>query len=240
MLCVPGPWKDRTEFITAIVQATGGGFMFAGQILTQPSRYRHVDCEFCFGDDRMRDAFEAAGQGRLETGLLDEIGRNQSVLYLSFYPSFVNEREKLISFSQALQIAGGFAVKVESSGVAFSWETWMELITSDSEFDWYSSMVILVADDDWYYSCGMRHFELPDAEVPTELGLEAGAELINMFNFSNFHDQLQLGNGHTFSLRMDWPRFRLSSHADVRHEPGELYHNPNGLWRLEPVSSDQG
>jgi hypothetical protein len=33
VLAIPGPWKSRSEFTTAVVGATEGQFMFAGPLL---------------------------------------------------------------------------------------------------------------------------------------------------------------------------------------------------------------
>jgi hypothetical protein len=235
MLCIPGPWKDRTDFLTRVVKETKGEFMFAGIILAQPSRKRHVTLEFCGRFSDLRRAFEFAGQGKLSEDFLCTVDGHQSIAYLHFEVSFIQERDKIIDFTRLMQRVGGFGVKVESAGVAHQWSHWFEQITSENPFDWYRTFVVLVGDERYYYSCGMHHFCLSDVEVARQPEISEAANLMNRFNYWQIVEEPQIDSGHTFSITAEAPHFRLRRVPDSRHPEGDLFHNTSGLWRLEEV-----
>ena len=72
LLCVPGPWNDRSEFVRTIVSETDGEFLFAGMIMAQPGRNEHVPLDFAPHDPQMGEAFEIARQGQLPEPLLQQ------------------------------------------------------------------------------------------------------------------------------------------------------------------------
>jgi hypothetical protein len=42
LLCVPGPWEDRSDLVRAVASETKGEFMFAGMILANPRPSKRV------------------------------------------------------------------------------------------------------------------------------------------------------------------------------------------------------
>ncbi len=179
----------------------------------------------------MRRAFEIAGQGKLTDPILSAVGAHASVVYLRLPPNLVEEQAKVAKFTRLIQAIGGVAIKVESAGVAHTWERWNQLL-SGTPFDLYSAAITLVADSDYFYSCGMHNFSMPDCEVPRSLGLEIAAELMNEFNHWQLIEKPVLEDRHTFSLTSTAPRYRVFRVSDSRHESGEPHFNPSGLWRL--------
>jgi hypothetical protein len=235
MLCIPGPWGDRKELLTRIVRETGGEYMFVGNILAQPKENRHIQCELFPQTVNMREAFEIAGQSKFSAELLAAIEMHSSVAYLTFDEQFSVCREKIAAFTSVFRRIGGFAVKIESTGLAYEWPEWFDRISSQNPFDWYRTCVTLIGDDEWYYSCGMHHFGLPDVEVSRQLDPKSGAELMNQFNYWQVIESPVLGTGHTFSVSPDPPYYRLELRTDYRHNADDLFCNPHGLWRLMAV-----
>jgi len=233
VLCIPGPWANRTEFIKSVAVDTGGAFIFAGKIMLEVAKSRHVEVDVADAYPEMREAFRIAGQGRLPEDVLSRIETHRTVIYLTFPIEVIPQRETLMAFTGALHRCGGFGVKVESSGVAHTWDAWDAQMNSEKPFDWYRTFVCLIGDQDCYYSCGMHHFGLPDVEVTRSLPATDAAELMNRFNMYQIVEEPKLQAGHTFSLAVDSPRYRLHAHQDARHD--DLFRNPRGLWRLEPV-----
>lgn len=234
VLCIPGPWADRTGFLRAIItQQPAGEFLFAGGILAHPGSKDHVPLHFCEPHPDMREAFRIAGQGRLSGPTLDAVAGHRGVAYLHFPNGWLEQRPRLTKFTRVVQKAGGFGVKVESSGVAHEWDRWFSLL-SGSTFDAYCSSVTLVGDEDRYYSCGMHHFGLPECSLPRSVDVREAADLMNRFNMYQVVEEPQLASGHTFSLDADSPAFRLVLLTDSRHEVDDLFHNPHGIWDLTP------
>ena len=208
-----------------------GQFMFVGGILADVAGKDHLSVDFAPADPHMGKAFEIAGQGRISHSTLAEIEQHQAVVYLSFPIDIQAGRTRLIKFTKLLKRMGGYAIKVESAGIAHTWDRWFELLDG-SLFDLYCSAVVLIGGKEHYYSCGMHHFGLPECAVPTAVDLGEAADLMNQFNFWQIAEKPAVSAGHTFSLSNDAPRWRLAWERDDRHETDDLFYNPNGLWVL--------
>jgi Domain of unknown function (DUF4261) len=233
ILCIPGPWKERNEFIGAIITKTKGEFMFAGMILANPKGKDHVGLEFRTRDPQLRQAFEIAGRGKLPARLLDEIEQHQGIAYVHFPVQIISEKERVVTFTEVLRTCGGLAVKVESCGVAHQWEPWLAALRSENPFDFYRTFVVLICDSDYYYSCGMHHFGLPDVEVERSVETKEAADLMNRFNYWQIVDEPKIASGHTFSVTADAPWYRITQRNDARHEASHLFYNQKGLWSLK-------
>jgi hypothetical protein len=236
IFCIPGPWKDRSEFLRAIITLQPPGeFMFAAGVLAHPAGKDHVPLTYEDPDPRMAEAFRVSGQGRISEATLQGVASHAGVVYLHFPPDILEQRERIIKFTDVVRRAGGTAIKVESSGIAHEWDRWSHLLTGSS-FDLYCSVSILVADRNHYYSCGMHHFGLPECSVPQAMPVQDAADLINQFNAFQIIDRPRLTSGHTFSADVDAPRFRMTLEQDLRHAPDDLFHNPHGVWDLTPCT----
>jgi uncharacterized protein YegJ (DUF2314 family) len=237
ILCIPGPWSDRNGFLRQVITSQPTGrFMFAGGVLADIVAKDHVALEFCGKDPRMAESFKIAGQGKMPASCLEEISRHSAVLYLHFPLEIVAQRDRLLKFTKLVRELGGMAVKLESSGIAHTWEAWEARLTG-SLFDLYCAAVVLVGDQDVYYSCGMHHFGLPESAVSRTVDVESAADLMNRFNFWRINDRPTLASGETFSLSADRPAFRLRLEPDSRHPADDLFHNPAGVWRLEQTAT---
>lgn len=235
IVCIPGPWANRSAFIEALITNTGGEYMFAGGVLAHHAAKDYITAEFEGRYANMAEAFRIAGQGRVAAYTLKEIDRHQGVAYLHFPLDIVGQAPRLAKFTDAVSRGGGFAVKLETSGVAHEWVEWFSLIGSDDLFDLYQACVTLVADERHYYSCGMHHFSLPEVQVSRKIEVGTATELMNQFNFWQIAEKPNLEPGHTFSLSAEGDRYRVDPVEDKRHAPDDLFHNRNGLWDLARV-----
>jgi uncharacterized protein YegJ (DUF2314 family) len=237
IICIPGPWRDRSDFIGRVITAEPKGrFMFAGMILADVEQKDHVSLEFCDSFPKMEEAFRIAGQGKLPDECLEQIRLHTSVVYLHFPINLQEQCERVAKFTLIVRQAGGIAVKVESAGVAHTWETW-ETRLRGSLFDLYCCAIVLVGDKQSFYSCGMHHFGLPECEVPSYIGAASGADLINRFNSWQIGDRPAINSGETFSLAADELPFRLDLQTDARHSADNLFHNPHGVWVLRRATN---
>lgn len=235
ILCIPGTWTDRNDFLRQVITyEPQGRYMFAGMVLVDVQGKDHVPLDFGEADPNIARAFEIAGQGRFSPELLAQIKAHTSVVYLHFPLNLPEQRERILKFTRIIRDLGGIAVKVESCGLAHSWERWNELL-SGNLFEVYCAGVVLVGDTGHYYSCGMHHFGLPECEVASSTPIEAAAELMNQFNFWQIHDKPTVSSGQTFSVTEKAPRFRSSLQPDTRYDKEDLFHNPHGIWRLTPA-----
>ena len=231
---VPGPWRERRELMEALAKH-GTDHNFAGATFFEQST--RTICEFVFyeHDSDLRNTVEIAGQGLFSAAELDAVAAHDSTAWLLFdTPGFETARTAA-RFARVLLEAGGIAVKVDSAGVAHTKQRWLELSASSEPFDIYTLFVVLVdAGDGQAYSCGMHNFGLPDAAVPSALGNEECARLLNVFNMYRLVENPVLKTGETFSVEADSPRFRLKHGPYIDgYEPDTPLYNPHGLWSLE-------
>ncbi len=232
LLCIPGPWKDRDDFLRQVLSIEPPGqFMFAGGILVDLAGKEHIAAEFTPAYPHMGRAFEIAGQGKIPQPTLVAIEQHQSVVYLHFPGDIQAERIRLIKFTKFLERTGGLAIKVESAGTAHSWDRWFHLLDG-SPFDLYCSAVALIGDRSHYYSCGMHHFGLPECAAPTTVDVGEAADLMNRFNVWQITESPIMKSGHTFSLSENSPTYRLALKSDDRHEEDDPFFNPHGVWVL--------
>ena len=244
ILCIPGRWRDTKEFVRQFVSLNPNGrYMFAGGILADLEKKDHVPLDFCAADANLRRAFEIAGQRKIPEELLVELEQHSAIAYLRFALDLPRERERILEFSSLLRRIGGLAVKVESAGIAHTWERW-SLLLSGTPFDLYSAVVVLVGDNDpgksptgekYYHSCGMHHFGLPECAAPRSMSAPDAADLINRFNFWRIVERPVLSDGHTFSAAPSTPHFRMTLEPDSRHEVDDPFHNAHGVWCLRGV-----
>lgn len=233
LLCIPGPWADQSDFLRTVVGLEPKGrYMFAGRILADLAAKDHVPLEIHAADKHLAEAFQLAGQGKLPPELLTSLERHESVAYLHFPADLASHRQRIASFSQVIRRAGGIAVKVESSGVAHTWERWTHLLAG-TPFEQYCAVVTLIGDQRSYSSCGMHHYGLPECEVASSLAVAEAADLMNRFNFWRVLENPVLAGGHTFGVAPESPHFVLTRKPDSRHEPGHPFFNPHGVWHLD-------
>ena len=235
ILCIPGPWADRSDFLRRVItHAPEGRFMFAGGMLADTHAKDHVMAHVAPHDPDLRHAFALAGQGRVGEDTLAAVAQHQSLAFLYIEGDVRGLRPSITKYSQLLRDLGGTAVKVDSSGVAHEWDRWLAQINGE---DWplYGATVVLVGGDTHFYSCGMHHFGLAECAVPRALDAGDAADLMNRFNMWRISEAPHFESGHTFSLDADAPRWRLQHTDDTQHEPDAGYYNPHGVWVLSPA-----
>jgi len=84
------------------------------------------------------------------------------------------------------------------------------------------------------FTCGMHHFDLPDAQIETAEPAEAMTWLDELCVYQ-LVEQPALVSGHTFRPNAEAVRRTLERWPDHRHHAIDGRYNPFGLWRfLEP------
>jgi len=129
---------------------------------------------------------------------------------------------------------GGIAIKIESAGIAYTWERWFELLNGSLSIC-TALTVVLVGGQDHNYSCGMHHFGLAECALPVSIPVAEAADLMNRFNFWRIAEAPRLNPGETFSLTAEDPHYRLTLNADAEHEPDDPFFNSHGVWVLRTV-----
>ena len=234
IFCVPGPWQDRSDFVRRVVVLDPDGrYIFDGEVLGDVRHQDVVKVQFLGRHPRMLEAFRAASRGDLPPQVEQEIAAHRSSIYLQFPMNFMAERPRVLKYTRLLKRLGGFAIKIESSGVGHSWQRWFRLVSSENEFDWYCAIVMLLAEEIYYYSCGMHHFGLADSAVEKRLEVMEAANLLNKFNYWRVIEPRELRSGESFSLNESSRAFRLQLKPDEVNPEDDLFYNPYGVWHLD-------
>ena len=126
IICVPGPWSDRSVFLRHIItHEPKGRFMLIGSVLADLAAKDRVTVDFCEADTRLAESFRIAGQGKLPESVLGEVGGHSAVLYLHFPLDILGQRERILKFTRLIRDLGGLAVKLESSSLSTKRENCM-------------------------------------------------------------------------------------------------------------------
>ena len=233
IVCVPGPWKDRSEFARRVFALEPSGrYTFAGGVLADVQHQDHVRVQVLGRHPRMTEAFEAATRGDLPVEVATAINDHRSSVYLRFPSNLIEERLRILKFTELAKRLGGIAIKLESSGVGHWWERWFQLLGSRNEFDWYCAVVMLLAGESRYYSCGMHHFGLEDSTVEKQMVMSKAANLINKFNYWRILNHRTFRSSEILRVDESGARFRLFWEPDTLNPEGDLFHNPHGIWLL--------
>ncbi|WP_128856567.1 DUF4261 domain-containing protein [Bacillus sp. CDB3] len=233
---VPGLWKDRMELIQEVVSKSN--YMLAGNIMHHQEKEIGFEIDVYEQDPSLGEAFFYASGERFDEELRRELEKHTYTVYVIAKVDDTERLQEVIDVGMELLNAGGLALKVETAGVAYSKDEWKELAENKEIFPMYSHLVTLVGDEeDGYYSCGMRAFNLPDVVLDGGIDPEVAVDLLNDFNLHNILEKPNLKDGDTISFTEDSPMYRLSHYIDERYEQEDPFYNPCGLWQLESASA---
>ncbi len=227
-LLVPGPWREQREVLRALkergieAKADEESPIQDGEI-----RVRLVEAE------GLAQAFSWGREGALDADLVARIGMCQHAALVETGRRLNESAPQAAQLGRALRDAGGLAVRMEASGGASPWETWLEHLESGTPGGVYASAVVVVQGGDGaLFTCGMHHFDMPDAEIALNDAREAIAWLDTLCVYQLGEDP-ELASGHTFQPNPEAARRVLERWPDHRHDPSDGRYNPFGLWRLQ-------
>jgi hypothetical protein len=237
VLCIPGNWNNREEFILSIVSSTGGEYINVGNVLLNAKLKQHYAIEFCERDERMYESFKYAGKvNNVSEFFLEEIGGHKYVIYISAITGSLKEAENIALAGLAILKSGGIGIKVETAGKAFEKDQWAKYLENFETSNLYDMFVLdsIVYPDGSTYSCGMHNIGFKDTIISGEEFQDA-VKLIRIFSFYQIVDSPTIHNNQTFSIDSDSPRFRITNELSQPNEGIELFENPFGLWKLSRV-----
>ena len=230
VLCIPGPWSDRTQLVESIANHSGG-YLFAGTVLLDLETNQSFELVFEGRDERMLAAFEAAGPHWKNTPEMDLISTHQSVCYIVSGGGSIDSAHSIMDAACAILNAGGLGVKVESSGLAHSPDDWQEQSQYNYLLKSHSSYVIYLTSENTY-SCGMHNFGLPEAMVKSSES-DNPPELLRVFTHYLLSESPDIKEGQTFSVDSSSPAYRIKAHTGIEYGENSLFSNPFGMWLLE-------
>jgi hypothetical protein len=231
---IPGRWADRSDIVTSIASRSGG-YLFAGMVMMKIGTKDGFTLEVHEHDPNLRHAFSIAGRGRLTDEDLEGIGSHTFTLYLMAQGGSIDVAKNLLHAANGLLKAGGLAVKVESTGTAHRADQWAAFCSHDHLGNLLQAYVTYVGSNGAFYSCGMHNLGHPDALVEANIQPNDAARLLHTFVGYLLVEKPTLKDRETFSIAADAPRYRLFHEPCKKYEPGNLFHNPFGIWKMAPA-----
>ncbi|MEL6339008.1 MAG: hypothetical protein AAFQ65_03825 [Myxococcota bacterium] len=225
-MLVPGSWSDLGE-VQKVLAESGLIVRDMGESLA--SGESAVDL---VGAEGLADAFRFGRMGRLDERVVAEVQACRSAAVIEIAGLLQDAASQLASMGRALRRSGGVAVRMESSGCASDWQSWLTNMDSGAAQDLYEASVLVVSDNDGtVFTCGMHVFDLPDAQIRMADSRKA-ADWLHVFCVYQLAEQPVLASGHTFQPDAKSNRRTFERWPDHRHHPDDGRHNPFGLWRF--------
>jgi len=237
VLCIPGPWKDLEEFSTALIDANGGTYLYAGGFVMSLFPPNHYEAEMCDKDERMKSSFEVAGRiNELSEEFLEKINKHNTVIYLKYETGSFEKALSIARAAAAVLKAGGTGVKVETAGKAFNKEQWIGLVEDFEVGNLYKMFVLdtITEPNGTVFTCGMHNLGLKDTIVSGEEFYDA-MSLLSIFGYYQEIDLPMILDNQTFTSTIDSPKYRITDELSQPYKGNELFENPFGMWRLTRV-----
>jgi hypothetical protein len=227
-MLVPGPWRGLEE-LTAALRARG---IDAKAEASGPVQLAEVGVRLV-QDEHLDRAFAWGRRGALDPQLVSCIAHCKFAAVVEVGYRLSENAVEVARIGRALRDAGGLAVRMEASGGASSWETWLESLESGDASSIYESAVTLVSGDEGeVFTCGMHLFDMPDAAIVMNEVAEAIAWL-DTFCVYQIKENPALASGHTFRPDADAERRVLERWPDSHHDSSDGRYNPFGIWQLK-------
>ncbi|MCL5998713.1 MAG: hypothetical protein M1546_22040 [Chloroflexi bacterium] len=236
ILGIPGPWNTDDELAQAIADQSSNFSLTAGTLTYNPTG-QHFRLETVDHDPELRRSYELANRMSLTQADLDLIGAHRRAAYLIGPGGSLDTTRDMMLAAAALLDAGGFAVKVETAGVAHSARDWLaQTSRRDTHVGaLYIAYMALIGSRGTFYSCGMHNLGFADALVSAGLSAAQAGELLRGFLMSIVHEQPLLISGQTTMSDDNGVRYQLNHEPCHLFPPDDPFHNPYGLWRLSPL-----
>ncbi|MFP7470568.1 DUF4261 domain-containing protein [Niallia taxi] len=112
-------------------------------------------------------------------------------------------------------------------------ETWTKIYNEKDMLELFKGFVSVVEDTDFYYTCGMHCFGLPDViTFKNQVSTAYAQEVMQIFCLYNIIENPYLTEGSTFSIDENSPSFILR-HTECRHfTEDDLFYNKYGIWAM--------
>lgn len=235
---VPGPWQDHEALVHALVGAQRPPrYLMAGAVLMDIRTKRSWVVEQYEADPRLAQAFAMSGAGRVSPGLTEEIRSHATTAYLISEETSVEAARATMRVVDTLLDAGGFAVKVESAGLAHPPARWRAL-GRQGLTGLVDALVTLVGDEHSACSCGMHNLGLPDVAGGEGMTAQELPGMLVSFNLWQLLTAPELEDGAAFVPDLDGQRFKVKRQPYGYGADSPL-NNPHGRWLLEPSQDDE-
>ena len=235
-LRLPGTWASPRELADRLASADTG---YALSISDQPDDFALVHSatgqRFPMGvsgpDGEIADLF--ADGGRLSDEELEAVRDHDVKVFVSGPGGSVEAARAVLRAGAAVVRAGGLGVFVDNCGSTHSPTDWLELADDGGDGGVYWALVDLVGGRRLMYSVGMHCLGRRDVELPDPPDPGRGMYLLHTLLGYSYRSGQTLADGDPVGPP-DGPSHVLRHVPCDRFPPDTLFHNPYGVWRIEP------
>ena len=234
ILGIPGMWPSLDALVESIPASCG--YHLDGADLVRQAVQRRFQLELVEHDPALRKSYEHANRLSLSEDDLARIAGHVHTAYLVCPGGTLDAARDAMQAADTLLAAGGFAVKVETSGIAHSarnWHTQTER-SRDHVGALYIAYVALIASTGLYFSCGMHNLGLSDATVSGDLSTTVAGNLLRDFLLSLIHQQPGLTEVDVNLSDATGAQYTLTHEPCKTWPSDDPFYNPYGIWRLTP------
>jgi hypothetical protein len=232
-LRIPGPWRSSQEVEASVRDATGGAWRIEpdGWLIHVESGARY-QLSHTPHDDEIAELFRDSG--RMSDEDADRMATHPVKIHVSAPGGSVEAAMAIMEPARVLIEAGGYGVFVDNSGIAHPPDDWRKLTDSRDDGGVYWAYVSTTDGDDEMFTTGMHCLGYRDAEMPRPPDPQAGAFFLNNFLGYCYQSGRTVIDGDSLN-DLQGPLFRAVHQPCTRYPAGTAFHNPYGVWRLEPV-----
>ena len=234
ILCIPGSWSDKNDFAKSFQTVVRpADFVFGGQIVMNVRTEDKYRLEFRERDEYLAEAFFLSSGESLNDETLRKIDSHKSIVYLIGSGGSPEECLKMIDLGEKIISAGGFGVKVETSGKAHSAEDWIRFKNNYGVESLCEAFIQLIGSDKTIHSCGMHNLGQPDVIIDRDNRKDEAEEIIEMFILGKL-GEVTSDNLSDISKEFTkhLPRYSVKKEPCDEYSPDDLFFNPYGMLRL--------
>jgi hypothetical protein len=236
-LRVPGGWASPRELMGRLASA-GTGYELsladpAAPALVELATGRRFPFEIAGPDGEIAELF--ADTARMTDDELAALADHTVKAFVSGPGGSVEAARGVMRAAAALVRAGGLGVLVDNCGATHAPGDWLKLADDDQPGGVFWGLVALTGGADAVFSTGMHCLGFRDAELPDPPpDRQAAAYLLaNFLGYSYQSGEVLIDGGPLDGW--DGPPLVIH-HVDCdRFSPDTPFHNPYGIWRLEPA-----
>jgi len=238
-LRVPGPWRSPGELAERLA-TEGGGFRVDGEFIVNDTAGSRFDWGVSPHDDELHELF--AGNGRSTEEEVDRVAAHAVKVHVSGPGGSPDAARAIMAAATALLKAGGYGVMVDNSGNTHGVDDWLALAGDAQPGGLYWAYVSMAGGSEEVFSAGMHCLGFRDAEarvpnIPDGPGREEIGFLLHNFLGYCYQSGIPVNDGDPLGDE-ESALFRARHRPCTRFPAGTPYHNPYGVWFLEPIGEE--
>jgi len=238
-LRVPGPWRSPDELAERLA-GEGGGFRVDDEYLVNDQAGARFDWGVSPHDDEIHELF--AHDGRLSREEIDRVAAHAVKVHVSGPGGSPVAARAIMAAATALVKAGGYGVMVDNSGNTHGVDDWLALAGDTQPGGLYWAYVSMAGGSEEVFSAGMHCLGFRDAEarvpnIPDGPGREEIGFLLHNFLGYCYQSGIPVNDGDPLGDE-ESALFRARHRPCTRFPAGTPYHNPYGVWFLEPIGEE--